>query len=69
MQQQMAAEAFKLLATILKKREADLIQTWRGSNTTEARESAWQALRELDLLAGAIEDGIRKHSSERSGEA
>ena len=61
----MAARQLKtnqLLPEILKHREDDLIQQWRGSATTDARETAWQALRELDLLAGAIEDAIREHS-------
>jgi hypothetical protein len=52
-----------LLVEILEQREKDLIQQWRGSSTTELRECAWQALRELDLLAGAIKDAIREYSS------
>jgi len=47
------------LQAIIAGREKDLIQKWRGSNTIEARETAWLALRELDILAGAINDGIR----------
>jgi len=39
--------------------ERDLIQRWRGSTTTEQREEAWDGLRALDLLAGAIEDDLR----------
>lgn len=50
----------ELLAEILKDREKDLIQQWRGSETIEDRERAWLALRELDILAGAIDDGLRK---------
>jgi hypothetical protein len=49
---------------ILAQREKDLIQTWRGSNQADEREQAWQGMRALDLLAGAIEDAIRKHSGE-----
>jgi hypothetical protein len=52
------------LAAILKERETDLIQQWRGSATTELRENAWQALRELDLLAGAIENAITEHGGD-----
>ena len=51
-----------LLKEILALREKDLIQRWRGSDTTDEREKAWAGLRELDILAGAIEDAIRKHS-------
>jgi hypothetical protein len=53
-----------LLPEILGALETDLIQRWRGSATQLEREEAWQALRQLDLLAGAIQDGIRKYSSE-----
>ena len=55
-------QAYKLVKAIISKRETDLIQRWRGSVTPEGREQAWFGLRELDILAGAIEDGIRKHS-------
>ena len=55
-----------LLPEILKHREQNIIQTWRGSATTEERENAWTALRELDLLAGAISDAIREHSGSGS---
>jgi len=57
-----ALQANKLLPAILKTREAALIDTWRLATNTEERESAWQALRQLDLLAGAIEDAIREHT-------
>jgi hypothetical protein len=43
----------------LKQRETNLYETWRNASTPELREEAWQAMRQLDLLAGAIEDGIR----------
>ncbi len=52
-----------LLTQILRDRETDLVQKWRGSDTFEDREKAWAALRELDILAGAIEDGIRQYST------
>lgn len=56
-------QANELLPIIIKEREQDLIQSWRGSNTIEQRETAWRALRELDILAGAIDDGISKYSA------
>ena len=61
---QTAAELQKLLQTTLENREADLIQQWRGSADKKEREQTWLALRELDLLAGAIENGIKQHSSD-----
>jgi hypothetical protein len=50
----------QLLAEILANREAEIYGTWRNAPTPEKREEAWQALRALDLLAGAIEDGIKR---------
>lgn len=64
-QRQRAAKGLEnnqLLKEILSSREKDLIQQWRGSAEVVDREKAWTALRELDLLAGAIDDAIRKHS-------
>ncbi len=52
----------QLLPLILKQREADLIALWRGSADTTEQMRVWKALRELDTLAGAIEDAIREHS-------
>lgn len=52
-------EQNQLLPEILKQREQDLVEMWRNAGDKEQRESAWHALRQLDLLAGAIEDGIR----------
>ena len=57
-------QAYKLLEQITKQLETDLIQRWRGSGTVEEREAAWTGLKQLELLAGAIEDGIRKHSGD-----
>ncbi len=54
-----------LLTQILAKRETDLIQLWRGSATIEKREQTWQALRELDILSGAITDAVKKYSSNK----
>ena len=48
-----------LLNEILKQREAELIAKWRMATTLPDREQTWHALRQLDLLAGAIEDAIR----------
>lgn len=49
-----------LLTEILEQRKADIIQQWAGAATPEAREEAWQQKRALELLAGAIEDGIKR---------
>ncbi len=54
----------QLLRAILTERETELIQIWRLGTTPDVREHAWLALRELDILAGAIEDAIRKHSND-----
>ena len=53
----------KLLPEILDKRKADIISQWRVAGTTQDREEAWQALRQLDLLAGAIDNAIRRADS------
>ena len=52
----------KLLPQLLEQLETDLIQRWRGSATVEQREEAWIGLRQLDLLAGAIEDAAKRYS-------
>ena len=49
-----------LLPVLLNQRKADIIQQWQSAGTVEAREEAWQALRQTELLAGAIEDGIKR---------
>lgn len=56
--------AIYLLIKLTKEREQILIQTWRGSDTAEKRETAWLALRELDIFAGAIENETRQHSDD-----
>lgn len=63
MARMVAAKALQrnhLLTEILEQRKADIIQQWEGAATPEAREEAWQQKRALDLLAGAIEDGIKR---------
>ena len=50
----------KLLPVILQARKADIIEQWQAAPTPLAREEAWQALRQLNLLAGAIEDECKR---------
>ena len=57
-------QASKLLQELIATREQELIQKWRGSFNQDNREQAWFGLMELQILAGAIEDGIRKHSTD-----
>jgi hypothetical protein len=61
-QRQTAARELKknhLLPELMTGLERDLIARWRGSSTPEQREEAWNGLRQLDTLAGAINDAIR----------
>lgn len=51
-----------LLPEILKNREQQIIERWRMAPNTDAREREWQALRQLEELAGAIEDATREYS-------
>lgn len=63
MDRQTEAEALKknqLLPEILEARKADIIQQWEMAATPQQREEAWQALHQLKLLAGAIEDGCKR---------
>lgn len=48
------------LRTVLESRRADIIQQWEAAGTPEAREQAWQALRSLNELAGAIENECKR---------
>ncbi len=50
----------KLLPEILKARKADIIEQWQAAPTPLAREEAWQAIRQLNLLAGAIDDECKR---------
>lgn len=49
-------KANPLLPEMMTKLERDLIARWRGSSTPDQREEAWNGLRQLDTLAGAIKD-------------
>lgn len=49
-----------LLPVLIEQRKADIIQQWQAAGSVEKREEAWQALRQTELLAGAIEDGIKR---------
>ena len=43
------------LPTVLDRQRADIIQRWEAAGTPAEREQAWQSLRSLNELAGAIE--------------
>jgi hypothetical protein len=52
-------EGNPLLAEILNRREQLLIQRWRMADSTLDRERCWHGIKQLEELAGAIEDAIR----------
>jgi len=56
----------KLLTLILRKRTTDIIATWQQCADTKDREALWHAQHQLQLLAGAIDDGIREHGGSRT---
>jgi len=56
-----------LLTQVLEQRKSDIFQQWQSAGTVEDRENAWQALRQLELLAGAIHDAIKRAISEQPG--
>ena len=56
----------KLLTLILRNRTNDIVAAWRQSDNPAEREQHWHAQRQLDLLAGAIDDGIREHGGSRT---
>ena len=58
----------KLLTKILRDRKNELITAWRQCSDPEARDQYWHAQRQLDVLAGAIEDAIREHGGSRTDE-
>ena len=53
-------KANRLLPEILASQKADIIQQWQQAGTPADREALWQAQRQLEKLAGAIEDGIKR---------
>ncbi len=55
-----ALKTNSLLTEILEQRKADIIQQWELAKTPAEREAAWQQRHAIDLLAGAIEDGIQR---------
>ena len=55
----------KLLTLILRRRENDILETWKQAATPQLREQQWIAQRELDNLAGAIDAAIREHGGSR----
>ena len=50
----------QLLTRVLTQRKTDIIQQWQLSETAEKREEAWQALKQTEILAGAITDEIKR---------
>ena len=64
MQSETRVEAYKLLEQIVTRLDEDLIQRWRLCEGTEDRESVWHSQRQLELIAGAIEDGIKNSTGE-----
>lgn len=56
-----------LLIQVLDQRKNDIVQRWQSCETAQGREDAWQALRQLELLAGAIQDAIKRAISEQPG--
>ena len=65
-QQAMALQDNQLLPMILAQRREHIIETWQRASDPALREQQWQALRQLDELAGAIENGIREHGGSRT---
>ena len=59
----------KLLALILRKRTTEIIAAWQQSGDTESREALWHAQHQLQVLAGAIDDGIREHGGSRTDDS
>ena len=56
----------KLLAKILRKRSNDVTAAWQQNSDPLQREQLWHAQRQVEELAGAIEDAIREHGGSRS---
>ena len=63
--QAMELERNQLLPLILDHRRQTIIDQWRMASDTGQRELHWHALRQLDELAGAINDAIREHGGSR----
>ena len=61
-QEATALAANRLLPLILEHRRETILETWQQAEDPEKREQLWHGLRQLDELAGAIENGIREHS-------
>lgn len=61
----MELAANRLLPLILEQRRKHLFESWQIAGYTEKREELWYALRELDALAGAINDAIREYGDSR----
>lgn len=56
----------RLLPMVLEQRRDTIFETWRQCTDPERREQHWHALRQLDELAGAINDAIREHGGSQS---
>lgn len=61
-----ALAANRLLPMILAQRRDEIFETWQQCEEPERREQLWFSLRQLDQLAGAIEDAIREYGGSRS---
>ena len=56
----------KLLPLILQARAELIIEAWKRESSVELRERHWQALKQLEELAGAIDAAIREHGGSRA---
>ena len=56
-----------LLQRVLDQRKADILQQWQACTDAQEREVLWQAQRQLELLAGAIADAIRRAIADHPG--
>ena len=56
----------RLLPMVLEQRAEQIYDSWKHAQTTDEREQLWAAMRELQLLAGAINDAIREHGGSRT---
>ena len=56
----------KLLTLILRKRSTDVTEAWQQSSDPATREELWHAQRQVDELAGAIENAIREYGGSRN---
>ena len=58
----------KLLTKILRNRSNEIAAAWRQCSDPTQRDQYWHAQHQLELLVGAIEDGIREHGGSRTAD-